>query len=250
MLSKHHRQLTQTCFTRIVRTHKKMKFKPVILLWILFAHMNLSAQKDSLEIKYYSSGEDWELIKGDYDSPILEKEYWDNGKIKTLISKINDSLALQINFYKSGDIFEKGEIKYYWGSYDSILYDGGESGDSLIFFSEDLCNKNWGPPAAPCQCRIGEWREYHENGRIKGRGYYIEKAFSKEVEFYDTIVVDIKQMELPAILVSSIFLKTGTWKYWDDKGVPIESVSYQYEIKKTCPNTSVKQIWGRCNKKQ
>jgi antitoxin component YwqK of YwqJK toxin-antitoxin module len=161
--------------------------KQLILIFFLLYTFNGYSQKDTLKI---------------------EREYWDNGKFKSVKVYSNLYYYSYTNWYKNGQkategsITEKLFINNSWDTLGNKLVIDGEG--YHINFYETGEKKESG--IIHDGLYSGIWTEYYSNGQKKARGAYkIEEENNQGCKY-------------------------GMWVFWDEKGTKTEEVKYTNNI--------------------
>lgn len=139
------------------------------------------------------------------------KYYYNEGNIESLVEYIctgngrSDENGKYIEFYKSGQI--KSEGRYQKTKNDSV--------PCIQCYEKDQLKKiEWAEFST--SLKVGEWKEYFENGKIKSIGKYFaglhqtfNTAWRKE---------DSNGMKIGIGTIGTDYLKDGEWKTYNDAG--------------------------------
>jgi antitoxin component YwqK of YwqJK toxin-antitoxin module len=166
---------------------------------------------------YYSNGNKQFVEYYDHGRPIKRKTFfYDNGYCKMIY--IYKGRTGTYKFYKafdnSGKIIEEGSL----GENAKII-----KRDSNGYIVDTL--------SSIYQARIGKWTEFYKNGRKKSEGEYL-----KYIEIKCDTIISYSGDSLSGLLIEKtpvttpIFIKTGVWKVYNEKGVFIRNDSYYFGI--------------------
>jgi antitoxin component YwqK of YwqJK toxin-antitoxin module len=185
---------------------------------------------------------------------------WDNGKTKVSYARKNDTILIRTDYYKSGSVKCQFEALYKWqydttasekvdqpGVFDITVdsgyvdhpygkytaydeYTAGITAEGILDYSTQigkwkLINGNFEQSIINFDAfgrPDGEYLEYYMDGGIKWRGQY---AVVKTIEYAFDSSFSIKQ--IPAYMGT----KTGVWYHYNEKGVLLETVTYDWKIK-------------------
>jgi len=190
-------------------------------------HLDKEADKHQHFITYNKNGQKTEEFFSKngvvYDTL---KRWTDKGELHH-IEIYTDSGYTAIDYwYETGHILEIGKYKVAkvppdnFTIYDSTTFD---------IFTTIKCNND-----KPCYVRTGIWKEYYKNGTLESEGQYLPTAFEGIIQTKDSSGIGVPVKKTSFEMVSDVtyltvltYLKNGTWKYYDEKGLKTKEEFYK-----------------------
>jgi len=148
------------------------------------------------------------------------KYYYPDGNIESLVDYVctdngrSDESGQHIEYYKSGQI--KTEGRYQKAKNDSVLC-------ILCYDRREFKKIEWAEFSP--SLKVGEWKEYFENGKIKSIGeYYLGVHQTFNTEWFKE---DSNKEKTGVGTVGTDYLKDNEWKYYNDAGKLIKIEYYK-----------------------
>jgi len=153
------------------------------------------------------------------------KYYYSNGRIESIVdyayyeNRIDYSGQYK-EFYESGGIKTEGNYKKSNNdSVECVLCYRHGSGYEKYDWAEN------NPPI-----KVGEWKEYYENGKLKSIGEYylgVHQSFMiRSEENLDSITGEPTGVKLLLLVLGNEYLKDGEWNYYNENGFLIKTEFY------------------------